>query len=122
MIAILGAPDIELNAVGFVTFCNLVRNLRTKLERRIMAKLAQVGVAAAPACPKCRNRITNLPLDELSGGDEIQCIFCSEVFRIPQQVLDRLIEQRDAFRREHASQRSGFFQRIADFFRRIFGG
>jgi hypothetical protein len=87
-----------------------------------MARLAQIGVAAAPACPKCRNRITNFPLDELSGGDEIQCLFCSETFRIPQQVLDRLIEQRNSLEHERAGQQYTFFQRIVDFFRRIWGG
>lgn len=87
-----------------------------------MAELARIGVAAAPACPQCKNKITNLDLDKLQGGDEIQCLFCSEVFRIPQQILDRLIEQRDQFLREQQAQNPGFFSKIAAFFRSLFGG
>lgn len=84
-----------------------------------MAELARVGVAAAPACPNCKNRLSQLPIDDLSGGDEYQCLFCSEVIRIPQQVLDRLREQRDAFQREHGAPPT-WFQRFKDFFRRLF--
>jgi len=85
-----------------------------------MTELARVQVGAAPACPGCKNRLTDLPLDDLAAGDEYQCLFCSQVIRIPQQVLDRLIEQREALRREQAQNNPGFFQKIADFFKRLF--
>jgi tRNA(Ile2) C34 agmatinyltransferase TiaS len=86
-----------------------------------MAELARVHVAAAPACPKCRNRLTDLPLDDMAAGDEYQCLFCSQVIRIPQAVLERLIEQREALRREQAQEQPNLFQRVALFFRRLFG-
>lgn len=85
-----------------------------------MAELAKVSVAAAPACPSCRNRLSDLPLDELAAGDEYQCLFCSEIIRIPQQVLDRLIEQREARRREEASQRPGLFGRFFAALKKLF--
>ncbi len=85
-----------------------------------MAELARVGVAAAPACPNCKNRLSELPIDDLSGGDEYQCLFCSEIIRIPQQVLDRLREQREAFLREHGAPPT-WLQRLTLFFRRLLG-
>lgn len=87
-----------------------------------MAKLARVNLAAAPACPGCMNRLTNLPLDDLQAGDQVQCLFCSEMIRIPQPSLDRLIAQREEQRREQASGQHGFFQRIANFFRQMLSG
>lgn len=86
-----------------------------------MAELARVNVGLAPACPGCRNRLSDLPLDDLAAGDEYQCLFCSEVIRIPQQVLDRLIEQREAQRREQAALKPSLFQRISKVFRQLFG-
>lgn len=86
-----------------------------------MAELAKVNLAAAPACPGCKNRLTDLPLDDLAAGDEYQCLFCSQVIRIPQQILDRLIEQRETLRREQASLNPpNFLERIAAFFKRLF--
>lgn len=86
-----------------------------------MAELAKVNLAAAPGCPNCRNRL-DLPLDKLTGGDEVQCLFCGEKVRIPQSILERLLAQREAQRLEEASSQPGLLQRIAEFFRRLFGG
>ena len=80
-----------------------------------MAEFAKVGLAAAPACPNCKNRLSDLPLDDLKGGDQVQCLFCGESIRIPQQILDRLREQREAFRREQASLQPTLWQRITRF-------
>lgn len=85
-----------------------------------MAEFAKVSLAAAPGCPNCKNRLSDLPLDELSPGDEYQCVFCGERIRIPKQVLDRLRAQRDALRAEHEQQKS-VLTRIRNFFRRLFG-
>lgn len=87
-----------------------------------MAELAKVGVSAAPACPSCRNRFSGLDLDKLQAGDEYQCLFCSEVIRIPQQVIDRLLAQREAERAEQARLNPGLWQRVSNFFSRLFGG
>lgn len=82
-----------------------------------MAEFAKVSLAAAPGCPNCKNRLSDLPLDTLSAGDTVQCLFCGESIRIPQQVLDRLLEQREAQRREQALLRPTLWQRI----KRLFG-
>lgn len=81
-----------------------------------MAEFAKVSLAAVPGCPNCKNRLSDLPLDNLSAGDTVQCLFCSEKIRIPQQILDRLREQRDALLREQALRRPSLWQRIKRFF------
>lgn len=83
-----------------------------------MAEFAKVGLAAVPACPSCRNRLSNLPLDELSAGDIVQCLVCSDKIRIPQQTLDRLRQQRDALQAENEVP---LWQRITRLVRRWFG-
>lgn len=86
-----------------------------------MAELAKVGLAAAPACPNCRNRFSDLPLDDLKPGDEVQCLFCGERIRIPAQLLTRLREQREALLREQARSKPGFLQRLLSWLRQISG-
>lgn len=84
-----------------------------------MAELAKLSLAAAPACPNCRERITNLDLDSMAPGDEHQCMACGHVLRIPGAVLERLIAQRDA---ELADAKpAGLLERILEFFARLFG-
>lgn len=63
-----------------------------------MSQLAKIQTSAAPACPNCRNRVTDLDLDKLAGGGEHQCLFCGNTMRIPKALLDRLIAERDAAR------------------------
>lgn len=63
-----------------------------------MSQLAKIQTSAAPACPNCRNRITDLDLDKLAGGAEHQCLFCGNTMRVPKALLDRLIAERDAAR------------------------
>ena len=91
------------------------------LECRDMEKLAKVGLAAAPACPNCRQRVTDLNLDELASGAEHQCLFCGNFMRVPKAILDRLIEQRDAARAANIPQGS-LITRVMAFFRRLLGG
>ena len=86
-----------------------------------MAQLAKIGVAAAPACPGCRNRLTGLPLDELAAGAGYQCPFCGQHMRIPQQVLAELIRQRDERLAEQAKNKGGFFQRLFKTLASLFG-
>ena len=86
-----------------------------------MAELARVGVAAAPACPNCKNRLDDLPLDDLAAGDEYQCLFCSQQIRIPKPVLARLIEQRELLRSAQDEAKPSLFQRLAQFFQGLFG-
>lgn len=61
-----------------------------------MSQLAKVATSSAPACPNCRNRVTDLDLDKLSGGAEHQCLFCGHQMRVPKALLDRLIAEREA--------------------------
>ncbi len=79
-----------------------------------MTEFAKVGLAAAPGCPNCKNRMSDLPLDTLTAGDTVQCLFCGEKIRIPQQVLDRLKQQRDFLLAEEAARRKKltFWQRL----------
>jgi len=63
-----------------------------------VSQLAKIATSAAPACPNCRNRVTDLDLDKLSGGAEHQCLFCGHQMRVPKVLLDRLIAERDAAR------------------------
>lgn len=86
-----------------------------------MARLAQIGVASAPACPGCRNRLTGLPLDELAEGAGYQCPFCGQHMRIPQQVLQELIRQRDERLAEAAGSKGSFFQRLFRTIAALFG-
>ena len=91
------------------------------LETAGMEKLAKVNLAAAPACPNCRQRITDLNLDELASGAEHQCLFCGNFMRVPKSILDRLIEQRDAARAASIPEGS-FVSRVMAFLRRLWGG
>lgn len=84
-----------------------------------MTQLAKVDVAAAAACPNCRQRVTDLKLDELAAGAEHQCLFCGHFMRIPKPILDRLIAQREAARAAGA-QESSLFRRLAAFFSNLF--
>lgn len=65
-----------------------------------MSQLAKVQTTAAPACPNCRNRVTDLDLDKLSGGAEHQCLLCGHHMRVPKALLDRLMAEREAARAE----------------------
>lgn len=87
----------------------------------MVAEFAKVSLAAAPGCPNCKNRLSNLPLDTLAAGDKVQCLFCGEQIRIPQQVLDRLREQHEAMLREQARLRPTLWKRIIRFFSRLVG-
>lgn len=80
-----------------------------------MAELARIRLAAAPACPNCRQRLEGLDLDALTGGSEIRCSSCGHAMRIPQAILDRLREQREA---ERAAEGGGpsWFARLVAFF------
>ena len=80
-----------------------------------MAQLAQIGVISAPACPGCSNRLTGLPLDDLADDPNYQCPFCGEHMRIPQQILAKLIQQRDDYLAAHGHGERSFFQKISDF-------
>lgn len=78
---------------------------------------------AAPACPGCGHRLDDLPLDELDGGAEYACPKCGQVIRIPGQVLQRLLEQREALRAALEAEREPtWWDRLTAFFRRLFGG
>lgn len=83
-----------------------------------MAELARIKPAAAPACPTCGQRLDGLDLDALSGGSEIRCPACGHAMRIPQAVLDRLREQREAERAAEGGDRS-FLARLRAFFSRL---
>ncbi|MGE0494551.1 MAG: hypothetical protein AB7S38_35405 [Vulcanimicrobiota bacterium] len=84
-----------------------------------MERLARVDLAAAPACPNCRQRVTDLDLDELAGGAEHQCLFCGHFMRVPETLLKRLIAQRDAALAAQAPL--SFWQRLSGFLARMFG-
>jgi hypothetical protein len=62
-----------------------------------MAQLAKLQLASAPACPNCRNRVTDLDLDALVDGGDHQCLFCSHTMRVPRQIVERLLAEREAF-------------------------
>lgn len=82
------------------------------------AELAKVDVVATPACPNCRQRVSDLKLDQLAGGAEHQCLFCGHFMKVPKPILDKLIAQRDAARANAGG--SSFAERISAFFRRLF--
>ncbi len=84
-----------------------------------MGQLAKVDLAAAAACPNCRQRVTDLNLDQLASGAEHQCLFCGHFMRVPQTLIDRLLQQREAERAEQASKRS-IFARLSAFFEGLF--
>lgn len=86
-----------------------------------MSELAKVSLATAPGCPNCKQRLSDLPLDSLSPGDMVQCLFCGEKIRIPQQVLERLRAQRDEILREQARLRPGLWQRFTRFLGKLLG-
>lgn len=83
-----------------------------------MAELARIDLGAAPACPNCRQRLEGLNLDELSGGSLVRCPSCGHAMRIPQAVLDRLLEQRQAARAAAGEDRS-LRARLVAFFSRF---
>lgn len=85
-----------------------------------MAQLAKVDVLAAAACPNCRQRVTDLNLEEVAGGARHQCLFCGNFMNIPQSIIDKLLAQREA---ESAASAEGasFFSRLAAFFSSLFG-
>jgi hypothetical protein len=79
-----------------------------------MAELAKVALASAPACPNCRNRITDLDLDGLAAGAEHQCLFCGHTMRVPKALLDKLLAQREAERVARKASRN-WWQRLRDY-------
>ena len=85
-----------------------------------MTQLAKLDVAAAPACPNCRNRVADLDLDKCAAGAEHQCLFCGHMMRVPKPILDKLIAQREA---AMAAQKQGgsFWDTIKAFFARVWG-
>lgn len=87
-----------------------------------MSEIGQIGVIAAPACPGCRNRLTGLPLDELADGSAYQCPFCGEQMKIPQQVLGKLIAQRDELRAAQAQNEPSFLSKLFSTLKTLLGG
>ncbi len=85
-----------------------------------MAQLAKLQLASAPACPNCRNRVTDLDLDALIEGGEHQCLFCSHTMRVPRQIVERLIAERDAFLAAQGPP-PGLWMRIRRFFLSLLG-
>lgn len=61
-----------------------------------MSQLAKVATSSAPACPNCRNRVTDLDLDKLAVGGEHQCLFCGNTMRVPKALIEKLIAEREA--------------------------
>lgn len=86
-----------------------------------MSQIGQIGVVAAPACPGCRNRLTGLPLDELVDDPNYQCPFCGEHMKIPQQILEKLIQQRDELKAAQAQDQPSVFARVASIIKKLFG-
>ena len=84
-----------------------------------MAQLAKIDVLAAAACPNCRQRVTDLDLDEVAGGGQHQCLFCGHFMNIPQSIVEKLVAQREAALAEQ--QDDSFFGRIVAFFASLFG-
>lgn len=85
-----------------------------------MEQLAKVDVLAAAACPNCRQRVTDLNLDELAGGAQHQCLFCGSFMNIPQSIIDKLLAQREMANAAAQENRS-LFSRLAAFFSRLLG-
>ncbi len=67
-----------------------------------MAELARIIPAVAVACPHCRARLSDLPLDELARGASYDCPECGNTLRMPQPVVEKLLAQREAFARDFA--------------------
>lgn len=84
-----------------------------------MAQLAKVDVLAAAACPNCRQRVTDLDLDEVAGGAQHQCLFCGHFMNIPQSIIDKLVAQREAALAAQ-QENSSFFDRVIAFFASLF--
>ena len=84
-----------------------------------MAQLAKVDVLAAAACPNCRQRVTDLDLDEVDGGAQHQCLFCGHFMNIPQSIIDKLVAQREAALAAQ-QENSSFFDRVIAFFASLF--
>jgi hypothetical protein len=84
-----------------------------------VSQLAKVDLAAAPACPNCRQRVSDLNLDELAAGAEHQCLFCGHFMKVPKSILDRLVAQRDADR--VAQGKASPWARLVAFFSRTLG-
>lgn len=85
-----------------------------------MARLAQIKLAAAPACPTCRRPVVDLPLDDGPTGEH-QCSFCGNAMRIPEAIRQRLIEQRDQARAAEAAEKRSPWWRLLEQLRRLFG-
>jgi hydrogenase maturation factor len=83
-----------------------------------MSQLAKVQLAAAPACPNCRNQVTDLDLNRLAEGGEHQCLFCSHVMRVPKQIIQRLIAQQESL--QDCRQLDSPWVRLKAFFVRLF--
>ena len=69
-----------------------------------MAELARIIPAVAVACPHCRARLSDLPLDELAQGASYDCPECGNTLRMPLQIVEKLIAQRDALAEEYPEE------------------
>ncbi|HIB68366.1 MAG TPA: hypothetical protein EYO33_25545 [Phycisphaerales bacterium] len=85
-----------------------------------MAQIGRIDMGAAPACPNCRQRVTDLNLDEIANGAEHQCLFCGHFMRVPKSVIDRLIEQREKARAAGAVEKESLWSRMVAFFSNLF--
>jgi len=97
-----------------------IRDLAGVGEETGMAHLAKLQLASAPACPNCRNRVTDLDLDAMSNGGEHQCLFCNHTMRVPKQIVERLMAERDAFLAAQPPP-STLWSRIRRFFSLLLG-
>lgn len=86
-----------------------------------MAQLAKVPVISAPACPSCRNRLTQLPLDDLFDDPNYQCPFCGEHMRMPRQILEKLFAEREELEALHAAENESLWDRFWRGFFELFG-
>jgi predicted RNA-binding Zn-ribbon protein involved in translation (DUF1610 family) len=93
---------------------------RVRGEGVSVGQLARLNLAAAPACPNCRERITNLDLDNTEPGDEHQCLLCGHVLRIPGAVLERLRAQRAEL--GDLEEPQGLLSRVMAWLRSLFAG
>lgn len=80
-----------------------------------MAELARIIPAIAVACPHCRARLSELPLDELARGASYDCPECGNTLRMPPQIVEKLIAQRDALAAQFPEEETA-----APFWRRWF--
>ncbi len=90
-----------------------VRTERSLANGFSMTELARIVPAIAVACPHCRVRLSDLPLDELAKGASYDCPECGNSLRMPQQVLEKLIAQREALAAEYPPEEKpvSFWQR-----------